>query len=70
MKKKLNRKLQLNKSTIAKLSDESMGMVNGGEETQPNCIRPTIINCATDGCVPQTYNCFPTRRSCITCACP
>jgi hypothetical protein len=47
--KKFNKKLVLNKKTIAKLSGSVMGNVNGGEELtiiQTNCLQcPTHIEC-------------------------
>jgi len=48
--KNFNKKLVLNKKNIADLSDNSMGNVNGGEDTRSvtptNCLQcPTLINC-------------------------
>jgi len=70
MKKKLNLKLQLRKSTIAKLTDDNLNNLKGGGKTEPNCISETIVGegCGTIGCLPYTHRC-PTlqQTECIPC---
>lgn len=60
--KTLNKKLRLNKKTIANLGKNAMGNINGGDLTNP-CTEPeTCIN----PCLPHTTPpiCPPTIRNC------
>ena len=61
MKKiKLNNKLQLNKETVARLNDEAMRNVNGGEQIlwtllwckkeSDNCLTHDGLSCITNQC--------------------
>lgn len=56
--KKFNKKLGLNKKTIAELGDSSMGNVNGGGTIlETNCVQcPTLINCTRGVTVCETIS--------------
>lgn len=78
-KKKVTKKLSLNKRTITNLNGNQMSRLKGGEETNPSCLICLSIiesNCPTDCCSADctgdltcTYYCSePTMISeCIYC---
>ena len=60
MKKKINKKLQLNKQTIAKLNNDEMNNINGGKTV------PTFVGNCTAGCTKTDICCIVTLdRKCL-----
>ncbi len=68
-KRKLNKKLALNKEKIASLDNHEMGMLKGGDFVIKTINCPSIqiicLNTTPIKCLPQTL-----QRTCITCKCP
>lgn len=72
-KKKFNKRLSLNKTTVANLDEGLMGMVIGGDTGLSECVCIKTYTC--QGCHTQQYNCTtqdPTQicvNTCRTCEC-
>ncbi len=70
--KKVNKKLSLNKSTIASLDTHFLGFAKGGL-LDPQASDPTYCECGggdTGGGGPATERCYPTQElSCLSTEC-